>query len=202
MGCTSKEVLKTRDGQELTYKYFEGGWSGVILIHQLGGQKEDWEPLEKSLEREGISYLAIDLRGHGDSSDDWMSFKDEDFADMIYDVEAAEKFMRQQGVNVHTIIGASVGANVVYKYALWKDVESIILLSPGFVYKGIDISHDAGNYTGNNHIIVGTADTYSKTTADVFVRDEEATLVTIPGLRHGVELLPAANTKIIEFLTT
>ncbi|MBR9680559.1 MAG: alpha/beta hydrolase [Candidatus Altiarchaeota archaeon] len=200
-GCTSnKETLLTRDGVQLTYKFYEGGWTGVILVHQLDGSKEDWRPLETSLEREGISYISIDLRGHGDSQQDWTTFTTEDFVNMVYDVEAAQKFMRRNGINVKTIIGSSVGANVVYKYAIWKEPESIILMSPGFSYRGLNISQEIGNYTGSTLVIVGTSDTYSKTTQDVFIRDQNASGAVVSGLKHGKDLLPQANIKIIQFI--
>ena len=200
-GCTSnKETLITQDGVQLSYNFYEGGWAGVILVHQLDGSKEDWKPLETSLEREGISYISIDLRGHGESQLDWTGFTTEDFENMIYDIEAAAKFLRRNGINVKTVIGSSIGANVVYKYALWKEPESIILMSPGFSYRGLNISQEIGNYTGNTLVIAGTSDTYSKTTADVFVRDQNASLAVVSGLNHGRELIPSANIWIIQFI--
>lgn len=200
-GCTdNKEVLQTRDGVLLDYKFFEGGWTGVILVHELNGDKSDWDKLTPALEREGISYLAIDLRGHGKSQKDWTTFTDQDFQDMVYDVEAAEKFMERNGVHVKTLLGESVGANVIYEYAVWKQPNSIILLSPGFDYKGLNITGDFGKYKGKTMVVAGTSDTYSKTTADVMVRDQNATEVLISGLKHGKELLPQANVKIIQFI--
>lgn len=200
-GCTSNDkTLVTRDGVQISYKFFEGGWTGVILVHELNGDKSDWDKLTPLLEKEDISYIAIDLRGHGKSQRDWTSFTDQDFEDMVYDVEAAEKFFYRNGIHTKTIIGASVGSSVVYKYALWKEPESIILLSPGLSYKGLNISHEIGNYSGKTMVVTGTSDTYSKTTSDIFVRDQNASMVTISGPKHGIDLLPQANIRIIQFI--
>jgi pimeloyl-ACP methyl ester carboxylesterase len=200
-GCTdSPELLKARDGQELAYAYHPGGWKGIILLHQLDGSKEDWEPLERHLEREGYSYLALDFRGHGQSPGEWEHFDNEDFAAVVYDVEAAHRFLKVQGVDVFAVVGASIGANVALKYARWKDVGAVVLLSPGFDYRGIDISEDIGNYTGDVLVFAGLDDSYSLTTAQVFERDINATFVRVAGQQHGTEMLTEAIPHIVTFL--
>lgn len=45
---------------------------GVVLLHQCGGSRTDWERLSELLHRKGFSVLSVDLRGYGDSvSAEW-----------------------------------------------------------------------------------------------------------------------------------
>jgi len=201
VGCTTANYLRTRDGQNIAYFYHEGGWKGVILLHQLDGSMGDWEPLEKELQDAGFSYIKIDPRGHGESQGDWEYFDEEDFNNMIYDVEAAHKFLKLKGVNTVAIIGSSIGANVALKYARWRGMDRLVLISPGFNYRGIDISKDIGNYTGEVMVVVGDRDSYSYTTAKVFERELNASLQVVKNSKHGRELLPYARTQIISFIS-
>ncbi len=139
---------------------------GVILLHMLNGSRKDWEPFAQKLSKashpvgemfgsKGYAVLAIDFRGHGDSI--WpkgeekkkdpkakvslQSFAPVDFQDMILDVKAAVKFLREQKEVDRAriaIIGASIGANVALSYvARDEEIDSLVLLSPGVDFKGI-----------------------------------------------------------------
>lgn len=202
-GCTGNGVkrLKARDGTEVAYEYHEGGWKGVILVHQLDGDMGDWEPLEGQLQEAGYSYVKLDLRGHGQSDGDWKFFDDQDFEDMVYDVEAAHRFLKVQGVEVFALVGASVGSSVAFQYALWKgEPGALVLLSPGFDYKGLDISGEIGNYTGGVAVFAGRDDSYSLRTGQVFERDANATLLQVDGHAHGADMLPGQNGRILSLL--
>jgi alpha-beta hydrolase superfamily lysophospholipase len=199
-GCTTTNFIKTRDGREIAYDYHESGWKGVILVHQLDGDRSDWESLEGELQEEGFSYIAIDLRGHGESQGEWEYFDSNEFRDIVYDVEAAHNFLKLRGVNTVAIVGASLGANVAMKYALWKGMGRLVLLSPGFAYKGVDISDDISNYTGRAMVLVGKSDSYAYTTGKVFERELNASFVTVIGTKHGTQMLPGVNAHIMAFL--
>ena len=202
LGCTSSpsNTLLTKDGKKLAYRYHEGGYSGVILLHQLDGSKEDWASLEKQLEKEGYSYIAVDLRGHGQSDGDWTSFTELDFQDMLKDVEAAHRFLRTKGVGLRAIIGASIGANLALQYGVEAGVDRLVLLSPGFNYRGIDIQDIMGKYRGKMLVVASPGDEYSYRTALALERGNNATLVSMEGSRHGTALLPDINPRIMKFL--
>jgi alpha-beta hydrolase superfamily lysophospholipase len=201
-GCVSNtNFIETRDGKDIAYEYHEAGWKGVILVHQLDGSMEDWEPLEKALDTAGISYIAIDLRGHGKSEGNWELFGDEDFRNMTYDVEAAHNYLKLRGVNTVAVIGASIGANVAFKYALWKGMDRLVLLSPGFNYRNVDISDEIGNFTGTALVVASKDDSYSYSTGQVFGRDTNSTFVEVRGNYHGAELLPYVKSRIIGFIS-
>jgi len=201
-GCISNaSFVKTRDGKDIAYHYHEAGWRGVILLHELDGSMADWVPLEGELQTAGFSYIKIDFRGHGESQGNWELFGDGDFRNMTYDVEAAHNYLKLRGVRTVAIIGSSIGANLAFKYAIWKGVDMLVLLSPGFSYRGIDISKEIANYTGKVLVVVGKDDSYSYSAGHVFERDANATLITVTGEKHGVELVPYAKTRIINFIS-
>ena len=96
----------------------------VILAHQFGSDRSGWAPLTEALHTRGIGTLAIDLRGHGAStqkngtevkitSDFAASAKAVGFDQIPSDLGLAAAWLRKQhGVDGRRIglAGASVGA--------------------------------------------------------------------------------------------
>jgi len=125
----------------------------VILLHGTGQRKEDWAPLARALTNKGIGWLAIDMRGHGESrtspSGEVLSWKKlrttrdaNDYQDMTRDAEAGVGYLAGQGVPENTIglIGAEVGGSVAIKYAaVHPKVPFVILLSPGLSWREVPI---------------------------------------------------------------
>ena len=123
--------LTASDGMKLSGFFVKGGGEkgpAVVLLHMLGRDKEDWEPIleEYLLPQAPFSYLAIDLRGHGGSTAkgetqlSWRSLAESDFRDMLKDVEAAVEYLRGRddvdGDRI-AVVGASIGANLAVNYA-------------------------------------------------------------------------------------
>jgi dienelactone hydrolase len=96
----------------------------VILAHQFGADRAGWAPLVERLHARGIGTLALDLRGHGDSTlkdgatvkvtgDFAASAKAVGFDHIPADLaQAAEWLRKQPGVDGRRIglAGASLGA--------------------------------------------------------------------------------------------
>src|SRR5258708_31923762 len=84
--------IKTADGLNLWGKWFSGGKGeksdAVILVHSYGTDSTKWEPLAKTLQKEGYSVLMFDLRGHGKSSDFKVIDIASDFTKQSYNVLA------------------------------------------------------------------------------------------------------------------
>ena len=63
--------IEASDGVTLFGAYYSPEGSeprpGVLLIHQLGGQKEDWAAFADLLRENGYAVLSLDLRVHGES---------------------------------------------------------------------------------------------------------------------------------------
>jgi hypothetical protein len=130
--------FKTEDGFELKAGYFppkpaptQGKKPGcIILLHMLGGQRQDWDAFVPDLTQAGYAVLALDLRGHGQSTaqgDKTVEIRklpekelNKFCAKMPLDLKAAEKFLKEnKDINASRIciIGASIGANLAWNHA-------------------------------------------------------------------------------------
>ena len=62
--------ISVADGTPLAGEFYESSARapGVVLVHMLSRNRNDWHGLPDRLREAGITALAIDLRGHGGSS--------------------------------------------------------------------------------------------------------------------------------------
>jgi 3-oxoadipate enol-lactonase len=61
-------TVRTDDGAELAIRR-SGAGAPVVLIHGLTGNRDDWGPVSRRLVNDGFEVIAVELRGHGDSSE-------------------------------------------------------------------------------------------------------------------------------------
>src|SRR3989344_7780301 len=110
-----KPFLLAADGTKISYNFYDrNGDKAAILLHMLGGSRDDWKEFANMLE---MSSIAIDFRGHGGSEG-----SAEDYSKYILDVDAAKRFLQQKNKTDFIIIGASIGANVALNYAAENSV--------------------------------------------------------------------------------
>jgi len=202
-------ILKTGDDVNIAATYYPGEGDGIILLHMLNHDRSTYDNFARSLMAEGYSVVSIDLRGHGESDLNWQEFNDHereefnDFVNMEADVLAAKKFLNRKGIFVKRIVGASIGANIALRYAANNpEVEKLVLLSPGVNYKGVKISDAATTYAGDVLLIYAKND---EPAADAGERIPSRFLgkyrtLESPGSKHGTELLPEFDNKIIDWL--
>ena len=146
--------FRTPDGTGIVATYNSvdrASTPAVVLVHGLTENRGVWTNFADRLASNGIASLAIDLRGYGDSIRrtaaagtiylDYREFRAIDFRDMLLDVNSAvDWLLAQPGVDPHRIgiVGASVGGNIVLRYAVVNsDLAAIVALSPGIVYKDV-----------------------------------------------------------------
>jgi alpha-beta hydrolase superfamily lysophospholipase len=145
--------ISTRDGWKLKAKYNppQEGKMSFLLLHGTGGRKEDWYRLARPLLKRGYGYLALDLRGHGDSrtAPDGkpaiyrkfvVSKNYNEYLKMMADVEAGIAYLVSQGVPEEKIglIGADVGSSLALRYAaLHPKVPMVGLLSARMQYQEV-----------------------------------------------------------------
>jgi pimeloyl-ACP methyl ester carboxylesterase len=97
----------------------------VILVHQFGSDRHDWDGFVPALDRAGYTTLAYDIRGMGRSLSRFPSkeryqppLDEERYAEsMPRDVSAAVRFLRRQPEVDRrriAVVGSSLGANVAY----------------------------------------------------------------------------------------
>lgn len=210
LGCVQQQTsvnkqsisFTTDDGFIIHGSYYEGSEKGLILLHMLGKDKESWDGFIPTLSKLNYTVLAIDLRGHGESvvqngiSRTWNEFSDDDFASMKKDVAAAKTFLESRGKTKFAIIGASIGANVALNYSAGDDdIRTVILLSPGFNYRGVDAQETIKNYTQPVLLITTEGDTYSADTSKYmyFYAPGKKALSLFNGNAHGTDMLTITN---------
>lgn len=136
--------LNTKDGFEIIGDYYEArGDKGVLLLHMMPADRKGWTKFAEKLQEKGFKVLAIDLRGHGESSggpDGYKKFSDAEHQASGFDVGTGAEFLGNKGVKNLHLAGASIGANLALKYlSEHPGAKSAVLLSPGLDYRGIKI---------------------------------------------------------------
>ncbi len=104
----------------------------LVMLHDAGGDLDEWRPLIDALEPEGWNVLALDLRGHGGSEGTW------DAARAALDVDLAVNIARRSGAE-HVAIVAAGSTGIAALESVARAVEdpsfaladSLVLLSPG-----------------------------------------------------------------------
>lgn len=143
-----KVYLTTSDGVEIAGDWYEATGSeksqSVLLLHMMPAAKESWKNFAEALAEKSISSLAIDLRGHGESTNggtlDYTTFADADHQDSRLDLEAALLWLVERGFEESNIavVGASIGANLAIRtMAEHERIRVGIALSPGIDYRGV-----------------------------------------------------------------
>lgn len=176
----------------------------VLLLHQVGGQKEDWAQFATRLQAAGYAVLALDLRGHGESGGE------AEWAAMAGDVARAwEVMVAQPEVDAErtAIVGASIGANLaLVAGAGLPPVRAVVLLSPGLDYRGVRTEEAMLTY-GNRPVLIAASqdDAYacsSAQTLDQLAQGDHA-LALYAEAGHGIEMLqrqPDLNDLIVSWL--
>ncbi len=203
----------TKDGVKIFGSLYlpgrtKGKVSAVLLLHQLGKDRRSWNVLIPNLLKEKYVVLAIDLRGHGDSTTFdgkpyfYSDFSNSDYALMIEDVRSAVEYLKSRGevrADRIGIIGASIGANLALQYASEdRNVRTVILLSPGENYRGLEILPFLEAYSRRALlIVVSEKDTYSLVSSQKLkehaVQASPCKLKIYPGGLHGTDLMNISN---------
>jgi dienelactone hydrolase len=157
----TKEVnFTTDDGVTIfgtLYQPTSPNTKAVILLHMLRTDRSYWKDFANTLRDKGYTILAIDMRGHGQSTGksgsriSWQTMTEKDFNDMVLDVKAAKTFLTKQGISGSkiAIMGASIGANTALNYAAAdKQIAAVALLSPGLDYHGVKTEGTIKSYIG------------------------------------------------------
>ena len=96
---------------DVTIDYFAAGEGrSVVLVHGITESRRAWDPLIAPLIAQGYRVVAIDLRGHGDSS----RVAPYDLATMAGDLGAV---VAAEGLEQPLMVGHSLGGAVVSAYA-------------------------------------------------------------------------------------
>jgi alpha-beta hydrolase superfamily lysophospholipase len=171
-----KVSFETEDGVTIVADWYDSGKKkAVLLLHMMPAAKESWINFARALTKAGISALAIDLRGHGESVSaksgklDFKKFSDAEHKASIKDAEASIKWLRERGAKEIYVAGASIGANLALQcLALHPEIKKGILLSAGFNYRGVETKPPAKQVASDQKVFLaaGTQDSDCADVAD------------------------------------
>lgn len=184
---------------------------GLILLHQAGSTRDSWAPFARMARANGYFAIAIDLRGHGESSGaaNPSAFTTDDWLAILNDIPAAKEQLIKAGAdpNKIAIVGASIGANLAMRYAATDpQIQAIVLLSPGEEVNGIGIVQTIQTYTSRPILLMASQiDGYSARSAKKLddLAAEYTELRLYPGAAHGTDLLdavPVAAEQVLMWL--
>lgn len=160
---TQHVTIRTEDGVSLAGTWYEPGARQapvVILVHMLHRTRRDWDEVATRLASEGIGALAIDLRGHGESSGSIEEGDAADYSALVRDVAAARRYLASRGdvQPSHVgIAGASIGANLAVLEASGDpSIASLALLSVSGDYRGLKIEAAMKKYGARPALFVAS----------------------------------------------
>ena len=173
-----KVSLITDDGVKIIGLYTKviGSKTAVLLLHMMPATKESWGDFSKLLNKDGFSTLAIDLRGHGESTEqeiggekktlDYRYFSSPEHQESILDVKAASEFLEKEKFSLANqyLVGASIGSNLAFEFASQHpEIRKLVLLSPGLDYHGLKAEDYLKKISKNQKIlaVASESDYYS-----------------------------------------
>ena len=114
------ETLRTSWG-DVAYDRRDGDSPTLVFLHGTGCDSSDWNGVQRALPA-GIATLAIDFRGHGDSS---VPHEDFQFGDLSADINLALQILR---VDRPLVVGHSLGGMVGIELATRCPLAGLVLL--------------------------------------------------------------------------
>jgi dienelactone hydrolase len=129
---------------------------GVLLLPMVGQSRADWDAFARALQVRGFAVLTVDWRGQGESGGavDW--------AKAPADAQAVwQSMLARPEVDAEhaAIVGASIGANLALITGENNpQVATVIALSPGQDYKGVQPVAGLGNFGQRGVLFVASQD--------------------------------------------
>ena len=185
--------FRTDDGVTISAAWYEPSFRpgpAVVLVHMLGRSRRDWDSFASRLAGAGIGALAIDLRGHGDSTYGGGAADGSGYASMVKDVAAARRYLGTRSdvrPSQIGILGASIGANLAVLHAAADPgVASLALLSPSLDYRGLRIEAAVRKYGNRPMLLVSSDD-------DPYAQRSSVELAKTGGIREHLPLVAAGH---------
>lgn len=131
----------------------------VLLVHDAGRDRGQFDDLASQLHRRGLAVLTLDLRGHGRSATEqlnWSTSNEEErrnlWALAARDVQSAATWLRQRS-EVHStnlnLVGIGAGSALAARHATRdENVRSLVLVRPEVDQLGFDLSADLRSLEG------------------------------------------------------
>jgi len=97
----------------------------VVLLHGLSATRRNVVQGSRHLIKRGYRLIAYDARGHGASS----PAPSYEYADLVEDLEAVVGHLELERL---ALVGSSMGAATAMAYALERDVEALVQITPAY----------------------------------------------------------------------
>lgn len=173
----------------------------ALLVHGFREQHAQYDALATRLAEDGFRVLAIDLRGHGQSTRYTRgpdppidAFGPAEIAAMRNDLNASQAYLGQAP---DAVVGASVGANLALTHGADEPaVETLVLLSPIPARGALEPTRANEAYESSVLYIASDQDTRAaKTARDLSASHEggPAELAVYNGTAHGTQHLDNAT---------
>lgn len=217
MGKPEPIIFRTQDGVRIAGACVDADHprAAAVLLHMMPATKESWSAFASRLSGLGIASLAIDLRGHGDSTQgpegrlDYKLFDDAAHQSARQDVDAALEFLRGRYPGSPLLaVGASIGANLALRaMADHADVAAVLALSPGLAYHGVATEDAVRRFRPGQRALLAASreDEYAAASVDALgaasVHGVET--LALDGAGHGTAMLerdPSFAAKAADWL--
>lgn len=175
----------------------------VVLVHQLGSTRAEWEPLVRRLGPQ-FDTFAFDLRGHGESTrrgDEevaYARFEASDWARLPEDVRAVLRHLREEE-NLEppriALVGSSIGSSAaIVAAANEPSVSAVVAISPGRAYRGIDAITPVTSLGERPLLAVASRGEppSAEAASDMARIAPRGEVLLVDGDRHGVAVFEAA----------
>jgi dienelactone hydrolase len=210
-------AFQTDDGLLISAEYYRPTAPGpvpfAILLHGHGGDRGVWKSLAVRLSAGGMAALAVDLRGHGQSTSEEsrIRMKDRDpllFEEMQRDLRAAYDWLATQEEIDRArfaIIGAEAGAAVALRYAARdRSVDALALLTPPLEGLGMDSRSDMAKVKGRAILLVAADEPEQRRAVETLEKLTDGTSRhLVPGSGRGADLLAGSSeleARVADFL--
>jgi len=179
--------------------------SVAVFLHMMPATRKSYMAFQEAVALCGVASLAIDLRGHGDSTTmegreeplDYNHFSEKEHQSSIWDVRGAVQYLTEltnTPVDRCMLVGASIGANLALQFSSEEHrIPLTVALSPGLTYRGIETLPlvSAIDQTKQRLLLAAsTEDTYSREAAQKLhaAAPDASTAVIREGFEHGTDM--------------
>jgi alpha-beta hydrolase superfamily lysophospholipase len=161
-GAFREVSFETADGGRIIGNLYERGDHAVVLAHGAVFDKESWQPFSRVLAKTGLTVLAIDFRGYGNSvaGSRAKALKE--------DVLAAIRYLREAGSETVSVVGGSMGGTAAARAAMDAEpgeIDRLVLLAPGPLEKAalIKANHVLFVVAKGDRLLPAVEQSYTKT---------------------------------------
>lgn len=158
----------------------------VILLHSLGSNRFVYEPLANELKEKNIASIALDVRGHRQSTTKlsgkksfWQNYRNKTYEKYPTDIQEIINFAKENYVAIDanrvSVVGADINANAASIAAGKnpKEIKSLVLITPILEFKGLKPAQSLMNY-GKHPVTIIVCENDIKNYKDAIILEKYA----------------------------